>query len=497
MENKSSDKQEPKLDNSPTQLADSENIYLGWVPCISGHLNFSLISVGLAGSALADYKITCAQKYLTNIKIDQKHYSILFQSPDNEKEQKVILQSWVEWKDTPGKRDGQWRVVLIGTIEVGSNPDDTSISGFLCIYPRAYKSEFSEQNSNLMKIVSDCAVVQSKASTLKPFESEAKLKYQKQQNLLFLQLEKLIKSGYPLGQNPTPPEVYFTKFTIKHSGLAQISIFSPPTSETNTAPLITDKEQQRLCLQSYYYLKYSLHKHNHHTADSDALTTIIKAPSSGNIDIDRVGLTLLTQLKNELTTIKRSQKNKNKIDQNEDALGLLGYMKALARTCYESKHLKKSTYDREMAWIKATSGSFNAQQHKIERTIRSNLDKETRVRHESSLILAFTSIFSLVLVTAAKFGTPTQPLAQSSFGSFLYAVHTIEFNYIFLTWLIISILAVTFVRVLVFLERSIEINLRTAPAVYIIRKLPKRTIILTLILIITTATAALFRFIVT
>lgn len=64
--------------------------YSGWIPCINGHLDFSLAKVGIKGGFTnADYK---------DGKVVEKNYSL--DSLSDSHHRGVVLQSKVDWRDS-------------------------------------------------------------------------------------------------------------------------------------------------------------------------------------------------------------------------------------------------------------------------------------------------------------------------------------------------------------------------------------------------------------
>lgn len=110
--------------DSKTLTNDTYNQYthVGWIPCVTGHLDFGLTKVGLDGDTA------------NGRKRDKNKITVNFSSEGNtdNNARKVVLSSWVNWRDKL-KGDGQFNVILAAKTNPSSNLDERHLSGYICI----------------------------------------------------------------------------------------------------------------------------------------------------------------------------------------------------------------------------------------------------------------------------------------------------------------------------------------------------------------------------
>jgi hypothetical protein len=92
-------------------------------------------------------------------------------------------------------------------------------------------------------------------------------------------------------------EFYQINFEMTESGIATLKVV---TDKEN----ISDQDEYVLCRQAFYFLKYSLHTHKHHSDTLDSLTTV----HSINTDKNKLGEKLIFDLKQSLVDINRRPK---------------------------------------------------------------------------------------------------------------------------------------------------------------------------------------------
>jgi hypothetical protein len=81
---------------------------------------------------------------------------------------------------------------------------------------------------------------------------------------------------------------------MNESGIAYLSL-------NNLDGNFTQTDEYVLCRQAFYFLKYSLHTHKHHTNTLDSLTTVHPI----NDDPIKLGKRLIFDLKQSLVDINR------------------------------------------------------------------------------------------------------------------------------------------------------------------------------------------------
>ncbi len=411
-----------------------EASHLGWVPCVSGHLDFGLTAVGLSGGFLSNKK-------------DVKHETINFASQGKSQghARRIALQSWVDWKDVlPG--DGEFRVVVAAESKSSQNLDDRYLKGHVCLYPRCYKKEHPEVNSLLMNPFGELAEIRKKYNNLSPLEKSSQ--WSKTQNDYSNEWDKLNKilTSADVSDN-TANEFYFVEFYINHAGLVYLKYKNTYFDEIKS---LDSDDIYVLIRQAFYYLKYAIHKHKHHTEEADALTTIV---SYEHTKKHESGIKLVGQLKRELTRIKRTQKENHRRHDDSEALGILGYMKSLLRTCLESGLLNKPLFEREFDWTRGMQDSFSAQHERIQ-TKHNRIDSAGQVaRQWTGILLAYTSLTALLWVNINKSSQAVTDDEPGTNSDYIFEIFTGDALGIFLAYLI----CIVFIWSLNFTIRQIKL----------------------------------------
>lgn len=130
-------------------LSLEEFNFCGWIPCVSGHLDFRLMSVGLSGNyvpdiseGLIEYFSSRISGYLSDERQnhqDKSKHSINYSknSPnDNRHGRRVVLQSWVNWRDRKVNGYGEFRAIVVAEASESDNLDEREMQGYICIFPR-------------------------------------------------------------------------------------------------------------------------------------------------------------------------------------------------------------------------------------------------------------------------------------------------------------------------------------------------------------------------
>ena len=101
--------------------------YIGWIPCINGHLDFSLMKPGIQGGFTNK-----SSKDQHTIEINT---SLLKYSDSHCRH--IILQSKVDWRDssTFPSESGKFRVVVTAKVTESNSMDDRCLIGNILIYP--------------------------------------------------------------------------------------------------------------------------------------------------------------------------------------------------------------------------------------------------------------------------------------------------------------------------------------------------------------------------
>ena len=364
----------------------NEYSHLGWIPCVSGHLDFCLIRVGLAGSYLTDGKRDSETQVINYAKVGL----------NDSHARRVVLQSWVDWRDEKDA-DGEFRAIVVGECNQSRNLDNRTFTGHICIFPRGYKKEFPECEKFIMDKVGKINNAYDEFKKLDIAESEIQWPdIQLSLNALWEDLNEQITSPAPLGPGAGLKEVYVVKFHVTHDGFIYLRYKDIGMDEIE--PLSAD-DKFVLVRQAFYYIKYAIHNHNHHTSESDALTTIIPHANEGRL---LIGLQLLGQLKRELVRIKRTQKENYRRKDDSEALGILGYMRTLLRGCLENGFVSNQVFKREKESIKGMTESFDSQHTAINDGADTLETAGQFSRQWIAILLTYTSLSLLLWVNVNK-----------------------------------------------------------------------------------------------
>jgi hypothetical protein len=356
----------------------AEYSYVGWVPCISGHLDFGLMSVGLVGNFIAK-------------KIDKTPVTVNYASknfPDSHC-RRVVMQSWVDWRDRL-QGDGEFRVVVLAEASDSANLDGRSIKGTLLMFPKVYSKQFVEYHDQILVRIHELhkryEAFRKSAPTTTMLTHEWP-SCQQDLNEKWDNLYSLVTSNKPLGPGQ---EVYSVDFLIDHYGFTYLDYRE---TELDVEYPLSAHDKYVITRQAFYYVKYPLHKHKHHAEESDALTTIVPH----RVKEEKVFSTqILGQLKRELVRIKRTQRQNHRRQDDSEAVGILGYMQSLLASCLAIGFIDDDLYNRELNWLKGMELSFSAQNSRIK------IDNDRRdhagqvSRQWMAYILAFFTAFCVI-----------------------------------------------------------------------------------------------------
>lgn len=399
-------------------LAGSINsTHVGWIPCVSGHLDFGLMKVGLSGDTTS------------GTKRDKNPITINFanwgQTDDNGR--RVLLSSWVDWRDKRPE-DGEFRVLLVAETNRSNDIDNRYLSGAICILPKEYEQTHPEAYAFFL----DEAII------LKNTWDNNKLgvweTFQTKLNVLWEGINTKVSTG--MVPDCGAEEIYFIQFFVDHTGLTYLN-YSP--SKIDADHHLESRSKYVVIRQAFYYLKYALHMHKHHQQDSDAVTTIVERDVHNPTND---GKRLIAQLKRELGSIKRTQKNSSEVLEQSDALGIMGYMKSLMRSCLDKGLLTPQQYDREKDWLAGVKESFNAQRHRLATTGKSGKDAGQWARQWVTLLVASASVLLLNWVNYNKPRTVRIIPDNAELLSSVLGVNFIDFLVVVSVWLAVVILLV-------------------------------------------------------
>ena len=263
--------------------------FIGWTPCVSGHLDFGLARVGIRGGF--------TNKEYKDDRVVSKNLS-LSKAPDSH-HRAIVLQSKVDWRDTDNGEpcSGQFRVFLAAEAVECKDMDGRELVGNILIYHLNAEPEEAHEIKALGVHCLAHGVCQENVGS-KFFEFMELIASSK--NVLGLKDDCVVAS---------------LKFKVRPNGLTYL-VHNDGDHE------IDERSRFIIARQAFYYIKYSLHSHRHHVNEQDSLTTISTLDHG-------VGLRLICQLKRELTNLSRTQKIDNKISQESNAAGIISYAKSL------------------------------------------------------------------------------------------------------------------------------------------------------------------------
>lgn len=357
--------------------------HTSWIPCINGHLDFGLLKPGIVGGF--------TRKTMTDSNTSLVNYARTGE-PDYHA-RNIMMQSWVDWKDTKGdKYDGQYRVFTISQVNESDNLDNRFLTGRAYIYPLRDEPNNKTERHELKWF----QLIHKATAILKDRKNDF---YSKQTKLNDINTELETSLS-------TRPNTYIVEFKVEPNGIVYLNY-------AGNAKQLDTYKQYVVMRQVYYYLKYSLHEHKHHDNEIDSLMTIVPFHHSKEHKRE-ASLKLLGQLKRELTSIKRTNSKGHKYEAGNPH-GILAYMRSLCTTLYISSFINKKTHDKEINYINSLQQSFDALKEKID--YKNNLiDKlQTKYRTFFGWFLAIISIASFTLFKSF-FTIPETDLNNFSYG---------------------------------------------------------------------------------
>lgn len=348
--------------------------YLGWVPCISGHLDFGLMNVGIKGGFTDD--TSKDEHYI------EENFSSTFHADSHQR--KVVLQSRVDWRDSPrySKESGHFRVLVTAEVNPSECMDERFLEGSILIYPLMAEPDDTAQKMQ-MNIHELCHDIEEESDLQKRL-------------ILFDKLKSISDSSEPV---TGLSGFYFCssiKFRIEPNGLTWLSHNNRATSNEDS--------QFVVARQAFYYLKYSIHVHKHHTNKQDSLTTIVSLGGGEKKDIANSGLKIICQLKRELTSLNRTQSIDNKPHPTNDACGIIAYVKSLVHSLRDRKIIDDETAARELTRFENVKSSFEVLNKKVEAITQTKEIHSSKAKVWIAFFLAFVfSAFGMIAKMKAPF----------------------------------------------------------------------------------------------
>jgi hypothetical protein len=358
--------------------------HIGWIPCISGHIDFGLMSVGLVGNHIEK-------------KTDRKPVTINYAKSGMRDGhcRRIVMQSRVDWRDRL-VGDGEFRVIVVAEATESPNLDARSLNGTILMFPKAYSKELVEHHHRILAPVDALKKRYSSFLQSTPNQNQNAEGWgdcQRALNATWEDLRKVVTSGEPFG--PDGKEVYAVDFFIDHLGFTFLRYRE---NDLDIEQPLPEYDRYIIVRQAFYYLKYSLHRHKHHAEESDALTTVVPYRTD---DKKTVALQIIGQLKRELVRIKRTQRQNHRRQDDSEAVGILGYMRSLLASCLWSSFLDEELYNRESDWLKGMELSFGAQHDRIRSQNQRRDSVNQAARQWTAFALAFFTATCLIWLNVA------------------------------------------------------------------------------------------------
>ena len=370
--------------------------YVGWIPCVTGQICYSFAESSFG----KENSCQCFNKKI-------------IPNDRNSTHRRVILTSEVDWKDRKDHlADGDWQVIVIAETNI-----EKELMGDVYIVP-------VEKRNSITEVLEDFRTLRSN------YEDD---------EFDFDKLSSKLKSKIDGNKEP---ELYRISFKVAETGLTYLKVIKGGDGQEK------ENDDYVLCRQSFYYLKYSLHRHKHHPNSLDSLVTI--HPTT--LGSDRIGKTLIFDSKQSLIDIKREQDHlKRTIEFN--FLGIASYMRSLLEACKKDKLISDPEYAVELIYIRNTEESYRALSDKKEKldSYQSGARIEAR-----QVILLFFAILAPWVITSKQLNGQS-----SDFGNLLLDVYADGYKSIAFIAFIALVFIIYFAYYLVVCKYSSFANIGT------------------------------------
>ena len=283
------------------QRLDKE--FISWIPCVAGELFFSKTDHGLGSF---DF-------YISNVSVQDTDANFCHRT--------LLASSVVDWQDTDifsQQNRGLYRVVV-----VARSTDYRTLHG--SVYLLEKNTADNDKLSYLRRFVprSNCLNEQKMLESLQRLKTRftapcTVIKGSEDDQFLSATARQINQSLESIDTTV----VHKIDFDIHRTGIMLSAVHY---SKVHGLPLQRNhNERRRLCGQSFYYLKFLLHKHAHHSSDNETLTTVHGLKDSGYENAQ----VLVRDLKRGLVDAKRARKYTG-----HSASGIAAYGATLVRVC--------------------------------------------------------------------------------------------------------------------------------------------------------------------
>ena len=325
-------------------LNDIKNYqYIGWVPCISGRLNYDNASV--TTSLDSERSAVAFNKKLKN-------------SSFLDGERVLAITSTHDWQDTfGGEVTGKFKIVVVGRAD--SFNDYSLLKIKLGIIP----------NNHADKAFKDVDGLVSQLKTMS-LSSDEDVRNFKQlltslEDLLSFDLKDVqeVEVGRPAGSYSREAPIHHLVDAILHpNGLIACKYIDDDFRDKELKRSNNDtylETREAIVRQAYYYLKYLFHQHKHHLHSDDSVCTIIPLPAA----LNRVGPILVGDLITSLTQCRRHFKIISVSSfyyMDSHYMGFLGYIGSLAKSCLRIGFYDQATYNNQIDRLNYLEKSYSA-----------------------------------------------------------------------------------------------------------------------------------------
>jgi len=366
-----------RTENQVVELIEDYDTYeyVGWVPCITGQICYSYADCGLGKDKT---KLKYVDKVSKSVRSCKQH--------------KIALTSKVDWKDRL-VGDGLWQVSLIAETDEKSN-----LHGTIFIYPFAEKENINNQLELFKDLES--AQLDNKSEELKA------------------DIFSKLKGSMCAFQDP---EYYQIQFYMLESGVSVFKVIEGGDEVDNEHDVYT------LCRQSFYYLKFSFHKHKHHPNNVDSLTTVHPLP----VKQSDIGKSLIFDMKQSLIDMKRSQDVRGRELQFNFG-GITSYMRSLLETCNSHNLITNASYIEESRFIENTDKSYKELVAKREKNEKLGFNSRGEARQFLLLMFAILAPF----IISFKLNGNENDSSNSFLSEFLHGIYVDDFQSIYFLFFI-------------------------------------------------------------
>lgn len=349
----------PKCDANVINMPKDEFTHIGWVPCISGHLFFEFTCCGLGRASLI---------------VDVNN--VERQSLNRDLWRYIIISSNVNWQDDKDKEStGLFKVVLAADVPI----EGSCVCGSVYIFLAAVSSGTQENIDSILRKIKE------NTENRRPV---AALYSTLTQQLAEKQAEGICRIN----------------FSLNRAGFVRLNLESlDPDRGFNNEILIR---------QAYYYIKYSWHKHQHHSDTAESLTTVHPLDLGGT---HSDAFAMINDLKRALVQLKRDF-HVSEYRSLYQAEGIATYAKSLILSARREQMLEDGDSKEQVSYFENVAKSVAVKIKVIEQELTTRSLISSNFRSILLFFLAVVAPISLVfrekIVSVAKSSGDTPAIAH-------------------------------------------------------------------------------------